>query len=219
MELTKKAKPGDIVHFGSYPSSLILDDILIEKIKLLPFNQYGVGMYKGTKYLKEDNKYYKFESLEWIVVSKKPGGIFKLISKNIVDRCSLKYKTSNGRSCDYFNYKEVIFANRAFNQKERSMLQISDDLENSKVYTTVNYPSLVLAKKFADLSMDYSDYVKRYFNGQKPDSYYLYRNSYIHPSIGYGHEAFYVEKKKEFFETNYYFPLGLRPVIIVKVEN
>lgn len=217
MELTKASKPNDVVSFGTYPSSLVRDEQLITKLNSVLFNQYGVGVLDGKKYLKGIDEYYEFTDLEWIVLQKKPNGIFKLITKNIIDVCPREVKSDiNPRTGRRSNYLNAIFPNRAFSEKERGMLQMTIREDRSdQDYLFVDFPDASVAEKIADVPIEFSDYVKRLYDGL--DSYHLYKRSF-NSFVGVLYEAFNIEKKEVFLESNALFPLGLRPVIEVKVE-
>ena len=217
MELTKASKPNDLIYFGTYPSSLVKDEQLITKLNSILFNQYCVGVLDGKKYLKCVDEYYEFTNLEWIVLQKKSNGIFKLITKNIIDVCPREVKSNiTPRGSRKGNYIYAVFPNRAFSERERGMLQmtIREDGSNQE-YLFVDFPDASVAEKIADIPIELSDYVKRLYDGL--DSYHLYKRSF-NSFAGALYESFNIEKKEVFLESNPFFPLGLRPVIEVKVE-
>ena len=217
MELTKTSKPNDVVSFGMYPSTLVTDKKTIKALQTISFNQYGVGLLEGKKFLKSDESFYEFNDLKWIVLKKKPDGVFQLITKDVVDRCPREVKHDNGRTFTFFNYLNAVFPNRAFSEKERGMLQMMiNSGKHSENYVFVNYPDSSIAEKLSSSPIEFSDYVKR-FTGEKPDSYHLFKES-IGAFGGTLFETFDIEKKEVFWESNPLFPIGLRPVIEVKAD-
>lgn len=204
MELTKSAKVGDIVTFGSYPTSLVNDPSLIQKLKDIPYNQYGVGILNGTKYLKVKEKFYRFEDIEWIVLQKKTQGIFKLISKNLVDKYA--------RGLHFLN---SVFLNRAFSEEQRSMLQIIIREDRfTEDYYFVDYPTSQIATKLKDSPLEYSDYIKRSFGA--PDSYHLQKEVFYNFQKMF--EVFNTKQNEVMYDSNFLTEsIGVRPVIEVKV--
>lgn len=217
MHLSKQCKVSDIVSFGTYPSSLIKDNELINNLNNEPFNQYGVGVFNGQKYLKIGDAYYLFEPIDWIVLEKKQGCVFRLISKNIIDLCFRRIDNK-----DYKNFLNAVFPNRAFTEKERASLQLivhkpsNSSSSNNELYNLVVFPSAAVAQKLADSPMVLSDFVKR-FTIDGPSSYHLFEevSGFLGGAFG---KIFDIQKKEVVLETNLQFPLGVRPVIEVKVE-
>lgn len=206
MHISKQCKVSDIVSFGTYPSSLIKDNELISNLNNESFNQYGVGVFNGEKYLKFGDAYYLFEPIDWIVLEKKQGGVFRLISKNIIDLCPRRIDNN-----DYKNFLNAVFPNRAFTEKERSSLQF-----NHERYSLVVFPTDAVAQKLADSPMMLSDFVKR-FTIDGPNSYHLFEEAGGFFS-GVRGKIFDIQNKEVVWESNSQFPLGVRPVIEVKVE-
>ncbi|MCQ2978809.1 MAG: S-layer homology domain-containing protein [Clostridia bacterium] len=151
-------------HFilGEYPQTKITDQTLINKIDASTItvkdkNNIEYKIYKGDKYLKENNTYYKVEPLTWTVFSNYGGPNWPIIlSDKVIDA-----RTFND-----------ILSNDLMTIMSKTMVYQTDSNYNESLYNTPNQPDYPYIRNiFSPYSLinetQISENYYEYFNGRK----------------------------------------------------
>ncbi|MEI6580387.1 MAG: DUF6273 domain-containing protein, partial [Eubacteriales bacterium] len=160
-------KTGDIIEYGSYPQAKVTDESLITSLNVQTLSTDNTVTYANEKYqrvyfsqytsslggtttdveatLQDDNGYYintvywfKFEPIQWRVLSNAAGEIFVMAEK-LLD--SKAYNQVNAdvtwETCTIRNWLNNDFLNTAFNSTERAKIKTSTVVnEDNSFYGT-----------------------------------------------------------------------------------
>ncbi len=151
---------GDIIDYGLYPQSKVTDEFLIASLDSQPLQAGDTVTFSGEKYLmikfaqytsllttgasndlnsyQDDNGYYidtvnwfKFEPVQWRVLSKTNGVLFLMAEKILESRA---YNQETGditwENCDLRNWLNADFYNTAFSETEKPRILTSTVVNN-----------------------------------------------------------------------------------------
>lgn len=101
------------VYFGQYPQSLVTDENVINKLSNIDFTD-NVGQLNGVKYYYKNKNYYRFESIEWLVL-KESEGVYTLLSNRVLDNHAFNWElfwTDSGSIRDWLNsdFYDIAFS-------------------------------------------------------------------------------------------------------------
>lgn len=211
---------GESVYIGMYPQSIVTDASLISELEALELDASNDAVYRSNKYRLKEGNWYRYEPIEWIVLSKE-GDDAVLVSKIILEKkvfyegngnwVHVNYKDSSVRT--WLNYQ---FINTAFSDKEISQIRVST-IENSEGDNTQDKIYLPLREELSSLDTmvcGYSDYIKEirssyYFTRKTWSAYYGYVDVI---TVISGVRAYVFEDEKDAAE-------GIRPCMRANIAN
>jgi len=128
---------GDIITFGSYPQTKVTDNSLISTLNILTLSADNTVTYSGSKYLKYYD-WFKFEPLQWRVLSNTNGELFVIADKILDSRAYNQVQTNvTWETCTMRTWLNNNFYNTAFNSTEQAKIETSTVVNaNNPWYST-----------------------------------------------------------------------------------